>query len=229
MSLYVIGDLHLSLSAEKPMDVFGGAWINYMEKLAAGVSKIKDDDTTVLLGDLSWSLNLENATEDFAWIDRIPGRKIIIKGNHDYWWSTAAKFYKFCEEQGFSNQLILNNNCYFHDDWAICGTRGWFYEEERSGAHDEKVFRRELMRLEASLIAAGEKRKIVFLHYPPVYKGYTCNEILELLARYDVRRCFYGHLHGASHSLAIEGLWNGVEYKLVSADKLCFDPFEVIS
>lgn len=229
MSLYVIGDLHLSLSAEKPMDVFGGAWINYMEKLAAGFSKIKDDDTTVLLGDLSWSLNLENATEDFAWIDRIPGRKIIIKGNHDYWWSTAAKFYKFCEEQGFSNQLILNNNCYFYDDWAICGTRGWFYEEERSGAHDEKVFRRELMRLEASLIAAGEKQKIVFLHYPPVYKGYTCNEILELLARYDVRRCFYGHLHGASHGLAIEGLWNGVEYKLVSADKLCFDPFEVIS
>lgn len=229
MSLYVIGDLHLSLAAQKPMDVFGGAWINYMDKLRAGISKITESDTTVLLGDLSWSLNLHEATADFAWIDQIPGKKIIVKGNHDYWWSTAAKFYKFCNEQGFSNQLILNNNCYFYDDWAICGTRGWFYEEDRSGAHDEKVFRRELMRLETSLIAAGEHRKIVFLHYPPVYKGYVCNEILELLERYDVRRCFYGHLHGASHGLAIEGLWNGVEYKLVSADKLCFDPFEIIS
>lgn len=229
MSLYVIGDLHLSLAAQKPMDVFGGAWINYMDKLRAGISKITESDTTVLLGDLSWSLNLHEAAADFAWIDQIPGRKIIVKGNHDYWWSTAAKFYTFCNEQGFSNQLILNNNCYFYDDWAICGTRGWFYEEDRSGAHDEKVFRRELMRLETSLIAAGEHRKIVFLHYPPVYKGYVCNEILELLERYDVRRCFYGHLHGASHGLAIEGLWNGVEYKLVSADKLCFDPFEIIS
>lgn len=229
MSLYVIGDLHLSLTAQKPMDVFGGAWINYMDKLNAGISKITEEDTTVLLGDLSWSLNLEDAAADFAWIDRIPGRKIIVKGNHDYWWSTAAKFYKFCDEQGFSNQLILNNNCYFYDDWAICGTRGWFYEEERSGAHDEKVFRRELMRLEASLMAAGEHQKIVFLHYPPVYKGYVCKEILELLERYNVRRCFYGHLHGASHALAVEGLWNGVDYRLVSADKLGFDPFAVIS
>lgn len=211
------------------MDVFGGAWVNYMDKLSKGVSKITESDTTILLGDLSWSLSLDDAASDFAWIDQIPGRKIIVKGNHDYWWSTATKFYKFCEEQGFSDQLILNNNCYFYDDWAICGTRGWFYEEDRSGTHDEKVFRRELMRLEASLIAAGEHRKLVFLHYPPVYKGYVCNEILELLERYKVQRCFYGHLHGASHGLAIEGLWNGVDYKLVSADKLSFVPFEVIS
>jgi len=229
MSLYVIGDLHLSLGSQKPMDVFGGAWVNYMEKLTEGVSKIKEEDTTVLLGDLSWGLNLDEAAPDFAWIDQIPGRKIIVKGNHDYWWSTATKFYKFCEEQGFSNQLILNNNCYTYDEWAICGTRGWFYEEDRSGAHDEKVFRRELMRLETSLAAAGERPKIVFLHYPPVYKGYTCSEILELLERYNVRRCFYGHLHGASHGLAVEGLWNGVEYRLVSADKLLFDPYNVIS
>jgi predicted phosphohydrolase len=229
MALYTIGDLHLSLSAKKPMDVFGGAWVGYMDKLREGLSVLTEDDTLVLCGDLSWALGLENAREDFAWINEIPGRKIILKGNHDYWWSTASKFYKFCEQNGFQDQLILNNNCYEYGDWAICGTRGWFFEEERSGQHDEKVFKRELIRLEASLQAAGERNKMVFLHYPPRYKGYTCQEILDLLEKYGVRRCFYGHLHGPSHKLAMEGLWDGVEFRLVSADFLEFKPFCVIS
>ena len=148
MELYAIGDLHLCLGAPKPMDIFGGTWVGYMDKLRQGVGKIKETDTTVLMGDLSWALDLENAGADFAWINEIPGRKIILKGNHDYWWSTAAKFYKFCQQNGFENQWILNNNCYEYDSYAICGTRGWFFEEERSGQHDEKVFKRELLRLE---------------------------------------------------------------------------------
>lgn len=228
MALYAIGDLHLCLGAPKPMDVFGGAWVGYMDKLRDGLSVITEDDTTVLLGDLSWSLDLQNAKADFAFINAIPGKKIILKGNHDYWWSTAAKFYKFCEQNGFENMYILNNNCYEYGDWAICGTRGWFFEEERSGAHDEKVFRRELIRLEASLKAAGEKEKMVFLHYPPRYKGYICQEILDLLEKYRVRRCFYGHLHSGSHKLAVEGLWDGVDFKLVSSDYLGFKPHTVI-
>lgn len=228
MALYAIGDLHLSLGAAKPMDVFGGAWVGYMEKLRQGLSIIGPEDTTVLLGDLSWALDLSGAREDFAFINDIPGRKIILKGNHDYWWSTAAKFYKFCNENGFENQFILNNNHYVYENWAICGTRGWFFEEERSAAHDEKVFKRELLRLEASLKSAGDMDKIVFLHYPPKYKGYECPQILELLDKYQVRRCFYGHLHGPSHGLAMEGLWNGVDYRLVSADRLNFQPFRVI-
>ena len=228
MALYAIGDLHLCLGAPKPMDIFGGAWVGYMEKLKEGLSCITENDTTILLGDLSWALGLDEAQADFAWIDEIPGRKIILKGNHDYWWSTASKFYKFCDEHGFSNQFILNNNHYEYDGFAICGTRGWFFEEERSGAHDEKVFKRELIRLEASLKSAGNLPKMVFLHYPPRYKGYECKEILELLKAYDVRRCFYGHLHGHSHFLAMEGLWDGVEFRLVSADKLNFKPFTVI-
>jgi len=228
MALYAIGDLHLCLGAPKPMDVFGGAWVGYMEKLREGIQVIKPEDTTVLLGDLSWALSLAEAKADFAWINEIPGRKIILKGNHDYWWSTAAKFYSFCEENGFSDQFILNNNHYDYEEWAICGTRGWFFEEDRSGTHDEKVFKRELIRLEASLQSAGEKPKIVFFHYPPRYKGYQCDEILDLLQRYDVRRCFYGHLHGASHGLAIEGVWDGVDYRLVSADRLDFHPYKVI-
>ncbi len=228
MALYAIGDLHLSLGAEKPMDVFGGAWTGYMDKLQQGLSVITPEDTTVLLGDLSWSLDLENAVSDFSWINNIPGRKIILKGNHDYWWSTVAKFNRFCSDNGFSDLNILNNNHYVYDGWAICGTRGWFFEEDRSGEHDEKVFRREMMRLEASLKSAGDLPKLVFLHYPPRYKGYTCEPILELLSRYDVQRCFYGHLHGGSHQLAMQGPWDGVVYNLVSADYLNFQPFPVI-
>ena len=228
MALYAIGDLHLCLGASKPMDIFGGNWVGYMDKLAEGMSVITPEDTTVLLGDLSWALGLEGAKADFSWINHIPGRKIILKGNHDYWWSTASKFYKFCQEQRFSDQFILNNNHYEYQDWAICGTRGWFFEEEVSGQHDEKVFKRELLRLETSLKSAGDRPKMVFLHYPPKYKGYECPEILELLNKYEVRRCFYGHLHGPSHKLAMEGLWDGVEYRLVAADFLNFKPFLVL-
>lgn len=229
MALYAIGDLHLSLGTEKPMDVFGGAWAGYMDKLQEGIAMIQPEDTTVLLGDLSWALNLSEAQKDFAWINSIPGKKIILKGNHDYWWSTAAKFDQFCNEHGFSNMHILNNNHYEYDGMAICGTRGWFFEEERSTGHDEKVFNRELLRLEASLKSAGDLPKTVFLHYPPRYRGYVCEQILDLLKTYDVRRCFYGHLHGASHGLAVEGLWDGIDFKLVAADRLNFRPFTVIS
>ena len=228
MALYAIGDLHLSFGVDKPMDVFGGNWVGYMEKLRDGMSVIEPEDTVVLLGDFCWALDLQQAQPDFAWINEIPGKKIILKGNHDYWWSTATKFYKFCQEQGFSDQYILNNNHYEYEGFAICGTRGWFFEEERSGEHDEKVFRRELCRLEASLKSAGDMPKIVFLHYPPRYKGYECPEILQLLQQYDVRRCFYGHLHGASHGLAMEGVWDGVDFKLVAADKLDFKPYMVL-
>lgn len=228
MALYAIGDLHLCLGAPKPMDIFGGEWVGYMDKLEEGLSVIAPEDTTILLGDLSWALGMEEAKADFTWMNRIPGRKIILKGNHDYWWSTAGKFYKFCEENGFENFHVLNNNSFEYKDIAICGTRGWFFEEERSGEHDEKVFRRELGRLETSLKAAGERQKIAFLHYPPRYKGYECREILDMLARYEVRRCFYGHLHGPSHALAQEGQWDGIDFKLVSADKLRFIPWKVL-
>lgn len=228
MALYAIGDLHLCLGAPKPMDVFGGAWVGYMEKLKEGMSIIGPEDTTVLMGDLSWALGLKEAKADFAWMNEIPGRKIILKGNHDYWWSTVKKFDTFCAENGFENFHILNNNHFEYKGVAICGTRGWFFEEERSGQHDEKVFKRELLRLESSLKSAGEKPKVVFLHYPPRYKGYECKEILELLDKYDVRSCFYGHLHGGSHGLAQEGLWDGITFKLLSADRLNFRPYLVL-
>ncbi len=228
MALYAIGDLHLSFGTDKPMDIFGGAWQGYADKLKEGIAKIRPEDTTVLLGDLCWALDLSQAREDFAYIASIPGRKIILKGNHDYWWSTCAKFYRFCEENGWDNMYILNNNCYEYGGFALCGTRGWFYEEDKQGTHDEKVFRRELIRLEASLKAAGELPKLCFLHYPPRYRGYTCPEILELLKQYRVAACYYGHLHSESHKLAIEGDFDGTHFQLVSADYINFNPVKVL-
>ncbi len=228
MALYAIGDLHLSFQADKPMDVFGGNWTGYVDKLRRGLRVIGPEDTTVLLGDLSWAMSLDTAVEDFRFLHEIPGRKIILKGNHDYWWSTAKKFYDFCLRQGFDNMLVLNNNCYLYGDTALCGTRGWFYEEERHGAQDQKIFKRELLRLEASLRAAGDREKLCFLHYPPRYGSYRCQEIQDLLLRYGVKQCYYGHLHGSSHAMAFQSAWDGISYHLVSADYLDFRPVRVL-
>ena len=149
MSLYAIGDTHLSLAANKPMDVFGGNWEGYVEKLKEGFSHVKAEDTVVLCGDLSWGMSLEEAREDFAFLDQLPGRKLILKGNHDYWWTTASKMERFFEENGFETLNILHNNCYEYEGVALCGTRGWFFEENAQ-PQSAKVFNREVMRLEAS-------------------------------------------------------------------------------
>lgn len=227
MALYAMGDLHLSIGGDKPMDVFGGRWINYVEKLKEGFSKLCDSDVTVLCGDLSWGMSLEAAREDFLFIDRLPGRKIILKGNHDYWWSTATKAERFFEENGIKTIEILNNNCRLYGDVALCGTRGWFYEEERGGEHDKKIMLRELGRLETSLKCAGEREKLVFLHYPPKFANYECREFIELMESYSVRECYYGHIHSAGCPMAFQGVKNGVTFRLVSADWLQFRPFLV--
>ncbi len=228
MALYAIGDLHLSLGTDKPMDVFGGAWAGYLEKLRAGLAVIGPEDTTVLLGDLSWALGLEQAQADFAFLNAIPGRKILVKGNHDYWWSTAAKFEKFCRDNQFENFSLLHNNCQLYGETALCGSRGWFFEEDRAGSGNGKIYQREVLRLEASLRAAGDREKLCFLHYPPRYRGYQCPEILALLKQYGVRRCFYGHLHGDSHKLAVEGSVDGTEFKLVASDYVNFAPVRIL-
>lgn len=227
MALYAIGDTHLSFGADKPMDVFGGNWSGYVDKLRAGFASVTEEDTTVLCGDLSWGISLEEAEEDFAFLHReLPGRKIILKGNHDYWWNTAAKMNRFFAEKGFDSFQILHNNCCEYGEYALCGTRGWFYEEDQGG-HNEKVFLREVIRLETSLKAAGDRKKLCFLHYPPLYQGYRCPEILDLLERYGVEQCFYGHLHGGSHRLAIEGRQGSVDYHLISADYIQFQPRKI--
>ena len=227
MALYAIGDTHLSFGSDKPMDVFGGGWTGYVEKLRQGFSEVGAQDTVVLCGDLSWGMSLEQAREDFAFLDALPGKKLLMKGNHDYWWTTAAKMNQFFQANGFSSLRLLHNNCHFYGDVALCGTRGWFYEEDR-GQHSAKIFNRELIRLESSLKAGGEREKYCFLHYPPLYQGYRCQEILDLLERYGVTRCFYGHLHGGSHRLAVTGRQGKVEYQLIAADYLGFRPLKLL-
>ena len=223
MALYAIGDLHLSLTANKSMEVFGPAWENYTERIGGSLSQLTADDVLVLAGDTSWGISLEEAEADFRFLDQFPCKKYLVKGNHDYWWSTATKMKNFFTEKGFTTLDILHNNCALYGEYALCGTRGWFYEEKG----DQKVFNRELIRLEASLKAAGERPKLCFLHYPPLYQGYSCPEIIALLAQYGVERCYYGHLHGGSHRLAVEGAQGGVEYHLVSADYVGFRPQKI--
>ena len=230
MALYAIGDTHLSLACDKPMDVFGGNWTGYVEKLRQGFfsSQVGPEDTVVLCGDLSWGMTLEQARSDFAFLDALPGgRKLLLKGNHDYWWTTAAKMKRFFAENGFHTLDLLHNNCFLCGETALCGTRGWFYEEDR-GEHSAKIFNRELIRLETSLKAAGEREKFCFLHYPPLYQGYRCQEILDLLERYSVTLCCYGHLHGGSHRLAVTGRQGGTEYRLIAADYVNFQPVKLL-
>ena len=228
MALYAIGDTHLSLYKDKPMDIFGPRWENHTEKLKNGFSQLDDDDLCVICGDISWGMGMEETKDDFLFIDSLPGKKLILKGNHDYWWSTAAKARRFFEENGISSIDVIHNNSYEYGEYAICGTRGWFYEEEKGNEHDGKIMRREIMRLEASLKAAGDKKKLVFLHYPPIYQKYRCGEILELLKQYEVRLCLYGHSHGKGCDFAFNGWMGGTEFRLVSADFLNFIPRKLL-
>jgi len=228
MALYAIGDPHLSFGTDKPMDVFGGRWENYVEKLEAGFSGLSESDVCVLCGDLSWASDLEGASEDLKFLSALPSKKIILKGNHDYWWSTVTKIKKHLDGLGIENMDILHNNCFFYNEVAICGTRGWFYEEEDGSAHDKKIMLREIGRLTASLCAAGNREKIVFLHYPPLYRDYICREITDAFREFGVRKCFYAHIHGAGRKQAFEGLFQGVDYRLVSADHLEFKPLAIL-
>lgn len=228
MSLYAIGDLHLSLSANKPMDIFGG-WDNYVEKLQTNwIKHIKPEDTVVLVGDTSWAMSLEGAKKDFEFVNELPGEKIILKGNHDYWWATKSKMENFFCENGFKTLKILNNNHYKYEEFGICGTRGWI--NETSIEADKKVLLREAGRLEASISSAEKEglKPIVFLHYPPVYAQNYNYEILDVLLRHKIEDCYYGHIHGKGCNYAVNGQVDGINYKLISSDFIQFNPVKVV-
>lgn len=227
MALYSIADLHLPLGIDKPMDIFGKNWENYVERIADNwQGKIKANDTVVLAGDFSWATYLEQAYKDFEFLNKLNGKKIILKGNHDYWWTTMNKLNEFIADNGFDSVSFLQNNSYMYGDTAICGTRGWIHPAWDSfDAEDEKIFNREVLRLELSLKCVKECSEIyVFTHYPPRSNKLESNAFVEMMEAYPVTKCVYGHLHGTAHKNAVEGSVGNIEYKLVSADYLKFDP-----
>ena len=222
MSIFTIGDLHLSLSCDKPMDVFPG-WSDYVSRIAESWNEsVKSEDTVVLPGDISWGMSLEQALEDFRFIDSLPGKKVLIKGNHDYWWNSRRKMEDFFDKNGLSSLYILHNSFVEADGAAICGTRGWCLED--GAPQDKKVTAREEGRLKASLEAAKPSglEPVVFLHYPPVYGEGISAGIIDIMREYGVKRCFYGHLHGPSCRMAFNGEYLGINFELISADHLGF-------
>ncbi|MBQ5316064.1 MAG: metallophosphoesterase [Oscillospiraceae bacterium] len=228
MALYVIADLHLSLTSGHPMDIFPG-WENYTERIKQNWEMLVHPcDTVVIPGDVSWGMSLEGAKADFAYIHALPGTKIISKGNHDYWWTTAAKMNRFLDENGFDSIHILHNNFYRYEDIGICGTRGWVNDDSEPA--DAKVIAREAQRLEVSVQAAiaDGAEPVVFLHYPPFFGSERTDAIVDVLHRYDIRRCFYGHVHGKAHRRAVTGITEGIDLRMISADWLKFVPYKVM-
>ncbi len=219
MSLYVIGDTHLSFGVNKPMDIFTG-WSDYVSRLEQNWrNTVGDDDVVLIAGDISWGLDLNESLPDFKFIESLPGKKILMKGNHDYWWQTKSKMDKFFLANEISTISILHNNSYRIGNISVCGTRGWFYDAH--GEHDEKVIRREAGRLKKSFEEAQKLggEPVAFLHYPPVFGGVECPEIMDTLRECGIKRCYYGHLHGKkNHASAVSGIYDGIEFYLISGD-----------
>lgn len=223
MSLFAIGDTHLSIGSDKPMDVFRG-WDNHVERLKKNWNAVVSErDTVVISGDISWAMKLEECYPDFDFINKLTGKKIFIKGNHDYWWQTMNKMNNFLKDSGFDTISILFNNSFRLGEYSVCGTRGWFYDSPES---DKKVILRERQRLirsvEAGLKAGGEP--IVFLHYPPLFEGKICEEIYSVLTEYGIKRCFFGHIHGDTTGRYDNFVSDGIKFSLISGDRLKFCP-----
>ena len=231
MSIYAIADLHLPFGVNKPMDVFGSVWKDYTKKIYANwCDTVNPGDTVIIPGDLSWATYLKDAYRDFDFINKLPGKKIITKGNHDYFFTTMAKMGKFLEENKFDTIKILQNNFYFEEDVLITGTRGW--DICAGSEEDKKILNREGIRLEMSLLGAKkaypDKEIYVFMHYPPVLKDIKNNNVFtELFERYNVKKCYFGHLHSKGIQTAFNGEYNGTEYMLISADYLDFMPKKI--
>ena len=227
MSLFAIADTHLSLSTGKKMDVFRG-WSDYEYKLKKNwEAVVRPEDTVVIAGDISWAMTMEEGLEDFKFLNSLPGRKLIMKGNHDYWWATKKKADEFFAKNNLTTLNILHNNTYTEGSLAVCGTRGWFFDAESDA--DKKVLLREAGRLRASIAAAKQTglEPVVFLHYPPLNLTQCCDEIYNVLVEENVRRCYYGHLHSFSHLTAFVGEKDSIKFSLIAADFVDFCPVAV--
>ena len=242
MSLFVLSDTHLALhDGGKSMEVFGARWQNYISRIENNWKRlVREDDTVIIAGDVSWAMTLPETVEDFAFLESLPGRKLLGKGNHDFWWTTASKMNRHFQEHGFTSLNILYNNAYVVESCIVCGTRGWFIDsslQKTVGTVDyTKIVNRELIRLRMSLDAAralqvnenAGKEIIPFLHFPPVWGDFRCEEMISLLREYDIKRCYFGHIHGAAGAPdTVED--GGIRFLLTSADHLNFTPLAVLS
>ena len=235
MSMYTIGDLHLSFKENKPMSIFGDNWKNHEQKIKKDwMEKVKEDDLVILPGDFSWATYLEDTDEDFKYLNELPGKKILLKGNHDYWWTTLKSMRRFIVDNKFENIDFLYNNAYLYENYILAGTRGWNQTEDQE---DKRLFAREVLRLELSIKSGIEefgedKEIIIFTHYPPISKNkvfqHETNDMIEMMKKYNIKKCYYGHLHGASINDAFEGEYQGIDFKLVSADGLDFKLYKVM-
>lgn len=230
MSIYTIGDLHLSFKENKPMSIFGENWSEHEEKIKKDwKEKVKENDLVVLPGDFSWAMYLKDTDEDFKYLNELPGKKLLLKGNHDYWWTTLKSMRNFLKENNFKNIDFIHNNSYEFEDKIIVGTRGWSKNE--GTPDDDKIIKREVLRLELSIKDGiekyGENKEIiVFMHYPPIIKSNLIDnelsDFIKVMKKYNIKNCYYGHLHSNSIREAVEGEHYGIDFKLVSADGLDF-------
>lgn len=230
MSLFVIADLHLcQANPEKTMSIFKG-WANYQELIRKNwLDLVKPDDTVVIPGDISWGMSLKESLSDFQFIENLTGQKIILKGNHDYWWSTKKKMEDFFVSEKCESIHILHNNHFQYENYGICGTRGWVSMKGETA--DEKILKREVQRLETSIKSALAEnlQPVVFMHYPPIFATNFNYDILDVLYRYDIKDCYYGHIHGRSaHELSIKNTYDGINFHLVSGDYLQFIPEKIM-
>ena len=232
MAIWAIADLHLSFNEDKPMHVFGDNWKKHEEKIKQDwQSKVKEEDTVLLPGDFSWSMYLEDTVKDFEYINNLPGKKILLKGNHDYWWTTVTKMRAFLEKNNFKNIDFLHNNSYFYENYIIAGTKGWALSGEEA---DERLIQREMIRLELSITDGiqkygQDKEIIVCMHYPP-FNSYEKLELnfTKTMEKYNVKTCIYGHIHGAGAKEAITGQIRGINYILASSDYTDFDLLKIL-
>lgn len=228
MALYAISDFHLAFTTDKPMDIFGEKWLKHDEKIRQSwINKITEEDTVLIAGDISWSMKSSDSKVDLDWINNLPGKKIISKGNHDYWWSGISKLNNM-----YDNTKFLQNNFYTYGDYAICGSRGWILEgSDRFTEKDKKIFDREIIRLRLSLDKAkeaGYEKFIVMIHYPPMNEKREDSAFTEIFKEYGVEKVIYGHLHGPSLATAFNGEHEGINYIVTSCDYLNFDPIRIL-
>ena len=228
MAIFAISDLHLSLNGDKPMDIFGSKWDNYVEKMSNNWnSVVTDDDLVIIPGDISWAMYLQDTTKDLEYINSLNGRKVLIRGNHDYWWTTLNKMEKFILENKFDTISFLKNTAFIWEDTAICGTRGWNIADENSSEDDKKIYQRERQRIVLSLEDARMQKPksiIVAMHYPPKENNSVSSGFMDILENYNVEQCVFGHLHGGSHKNAPTGDESSIKLRLVACDYTDFTP-----